>query len=177
MFLVSPNPAREGDVAHLQASSVLLVDLLLARRHIEFGHYLRSEHTKRMPSLSPRSLGPLLFRSPRSPATDRLNAITPSRAEPRHRPGCAQTFSEFFRSAPRMPENCRTAPRIAEFFRTALTGSECFRECPRISKTRMARCVMWAYIRLRRGPITPSLLAFGSTETGAIAIYPRSALE
>ena len=52
-FLVSPNPAREGDVAHLQASSVLLVDLLLARRSIEVGHYLRSEHTKRMPSLSP----------------------------------------------------------------------------------------------------------------------------
>jgi hypothetical protein len=35
---------------------------------------------------------------------------------------------------------------------------------------RMARCVMWAYIWLRRGHITRSLLAFGSTETGAIEI-------
>jgi hypothetical protein len=47
----------------------------------------------------------------------------------------------------------------------------------RFYEMRMARCVMWAYIRLRRGPITRSLLAFGSTETGAIASDQRSALE
>ena len=52
-FLVSTNPACEGDVAHPQTSPVLLIDLLLARRRIEVGHYLGCEHTKRMSSLSP----------------------------------------------------------------------------------------------------------------------------